>query len=206
MYPYPGDHPDKKAARLFLYKHALSSTRQGFAITLAGHSPETEVCLLRSYLRWPAKRVLFIDRSKDPRIIQALRNVKSNWPEVDVRSGDLLDFLEEHPRIGFANLDFMGHLNLDNVVPCLKAIGPLMVSGGILGLTWERGRELRGKPRSPGALILSLGSEQRALNDQRWSGVIKAVNLLTDSKLEFIGGVEYQNNHSPMSVTVLRKK
>lgn len=61
---FPGNHPDKQMARLFLYKHAKAAPVQGHAVTLAGTDPESEVLLMRDYLRWPAHRAWFVDKAK----------------------------------------------------------------------------------------------------------------------------------------------
>lgn len=204
-YLYPGDHLDKRAARLFLYKHALESPRNGYAITLAGPTPGSELHLLKNYLRWPADRVMFIDHSEDPRIVTALHDIKRDWPEAKVYLGDLQNLLVESRPIGFANLDFMGHLNHHNVIPCLKLVVPQLLKGAVLGLTWERGREVRSLSRNSGARVLAAGSHYKDINDQRWAGVLSIVNDIADGALKLLGGVEYQNHHSPMAVTVFER-
>src|SRR5690349_721733 len=133
-FQYPGDHKDKRAARLFLYKHALSSPRIGFAIALAGSTPESEICLLRDYLRWPGDRTWFVDNSEHISVLTALQNIRCRWPEARIYPGKLQDLLESTFPIGFANLDFMGHLNSFNVIPCLQLVIPNLTPGAILGL------------------------------------------------------------------------
>lgn len=205
-FPYPGDHQDKRAARLFLYKHALSSPRVGASVTLAGATPESEVELLRDYLKWPALHTWFVDNSNRKEVLSALRRVKRLWPKVNIYPGDLRDLTARLPAIGFANLDFMGHLNSFNVLPCLKLVIPLLTPDAILGLTWERGRELTHRPDSSGMRTLREGSQYSDINDRRWAGVMKIVNNIAKGKLTVVGGVEYQNNHSPMSITVFKKR
>lgn len=205
-FQYPGDHSDKRAARLFLYKQALSSPRLGFAVTLAGTAPDSEITLLRDYLKWPAHRTWFVDNSEDISVVSALRKIKRAWPEAGVYPGELQHLLSKPFPIGFANLDFMGHLNSFNVLPCLRLVIENLIPGAVLGLTWERGREMRCYANSAGTRTLAAGSHYADLNDQRWAGVLSIVNGIAKGKLEVIGGVEYQNNHSPMSVTVFKHK
>ena len=204
-FQYPGDHIDKRAARLFLYKHALHSIRQGSAITLAGTDPDSEISLLRDYLKWPANRTWFVDNSERIEVITALQHIKHSWPESRVYPGSLQNLLLEPFQIGFVNLDFMGHLNSFNVLPCLKLVIPNMLPGAILGLTWERGREMTHLPDSSGMRTLKAGARYKNINDQRWAGVLKIVDKISNGQLEVLGGVEYQNHHSPMSVSVFRK-
>lgn len=203
-FPYPGDHQDKRAARLFLYKHALNSPKIGSAITLAGATPESEIELLRDYLKWPAQHTWFIDNSRRKEVITALRRIKLSWPGANTYPGDLKSLVKDLPLIGFANLDFMGHLNSFNVLPCLELIIPRLAPNSILGLTWERGRELTHRPDSSSMRTLLEGSQYSDINDQRWAGVVKIVNKIAKGKLIVVGGVEYQNNHSPMSITVFK--
>jgi len=204
-FQYPGDHKDKRAARLFLYKHALSAPKLGFAVTLAGSTPDPEVTLLRDYLKWPANHTWFVDSSNHVDVVAALQHIKFLWPESNVYPRDLQQLLSDPFPIGFANLDFMGHLNSFNVIPCLKLVIPNLGTGAILGLTWERGREMFHHPNSSGMKTLKAGQRYTDINDQRWAGVLRIVNKIARGSLEVLGGVEYQNNFSPMSVIVFRK-
>lgn len=196
---------DKRAARLFLYKHALNSPRDGYAITLAGSSPESEVTLLKDYLHWPTNKTWFVDNSDEIEVTAALQRIKYLWPDVGTYPWDLQQLLTLSLPIGFINLDFMGHLNSFDVLPCLKLAIPKLLPGAVLGLTWERGRERRECPNSPGAKVLQAGSAFSDINDQRWAGVLSIVDKIAKGSLQFIGGVEYQNNHSPMAVSVFHK-
>lgn len=205
---FPGDHQDKAAARLFLYKHAVDAPRNGHAITLAGTDPRAEITLLRDYLQWDPKRTWFVDFDKDNReVFSAIKSIQLLWRGVNTRLLDLLDVLPLIGMIGFANLDFMGHLNSYNVLPCLREVNKRMLRGAIVGLTWERGREQLNVKNHSGTRAIKLGSRKgRSLNDRRWAGVLKIVDEASDGSLEFVGGLEYQSNHSPMSVSVFRKK
>ncbi len=201
---YPGGQQDKATARLFLYQHALDAPRNGEAITLAGPEPEAEVELLRDYLQWPVEKVWFVDFDKDNRAVQrSIKAVRVLWRGVNARLCNLLDIMDEVTMIGFANLDFMGHLNSYNVLPCLRAVNERLLPGGVVGITWERGRELLDIPHHPGTRAIRLGRGQ-TLDDRRWTGVLKIVKEVA-SDLEFVGGLEYQSRHSPMSVSVFRK-
>jgi len=205
--PFPGNHQDKTAARLFLYKFAVDAPRQGHAITLAGTEPREEVSLLRDYLGWEAERSWFVDNDiKNRHVQKAIKQVRVYWPGAKARLGNLREALPQIDKVGFANLDFMGHLNSYNVLPCLREVHEKMISGSIVGLTWERGREQLKVRNHSGTRTIRLGAKKgRSLNDRRWAGVLKTVDEISESKLEFVGGLEYQSNHSPMSVSVFRK-
>lgn len=205
--PFPGDHPDKTAARLFLYKHAIDAPRHGHAVTLAGTEPRSEITLLRDYLQWDASRTWFVDHDVDnPHVRHAIKAIRFLWHGVNAKFCTLQTLLPKLDMIGFANLDFMGHLTESNVLPCLRETSQRLLPGGIIGLTWERGREQLGVAKHSGARAVREGSKpNRSLNSKRWAGVLKIVQEETEGRLSFVAGLEYQNNHSPMSVTVFRK-
>jgi hypothetical protein len=194
---------------LFLYNHALTAP-SGAAVTLAGHEPESEIVLMRDYLRRPGSDVWFVDFDKSKpngkNVYRALKRGKRIWPEANWVYGNLRHVLPTIGSVSFANLDFMGHLNCANVIPCLLEIFPRLVPGAVLGLTWERGREKMMYERDPGARTIRLGAKRgRSLNDCRWAGVTQTVVQLSDNELQPIGGYEYHSNWSPMSVSVFRK-
>lgn len=201
--PFPGDHPDKQAARLFLYRHAKTAPVQGHAVTLAGTDPESEVHLMRDYLRWPVHRAWFVDRSKTTKIATALHSIRQSWPGVNTRCEDLIELVPSLGALGFANLDFMGAPLSDSNLNCLKEVIPLLLPGAILGLTWIRGRENMSKHLSARRLW-KLGVGFRG-NERRWAGVLRAIDKLSYGTLSYLDRWEYFSNHSPMSVAVFRK-
>lgn len=202
--PFPGDHPDKQAARLFLYKYGKRAPIQGHAITLAGTDPTSEVKLMRDYLRWPAHRTWFVDKSKTSVVTNALNSIRRMWPEVNVRCADLKDLVSDMGAIGFANLDFMGAPLSDNNLACMSEVIPLLLPKAIIGVTWIRGRENISLHLSARRLY-RLGTGFRG-NERRWAGVLRAIDNLSGGELNFIDRWEYFNNHSPMSVAVFQRK
>jgi hypothetical protein len=201
---YPGDHGDKAAARLFLYKYAKMAPIQGHAVTLAGTDPIPEVHLMRDYLRWPAHRVWFVDRSKTKEVTTALRKISRVWNGVNVRHLDLRDIIPHLGALGFINLDFMGAPLSDDNLSCLKEVIPLLLPSSILGLTWIRGRENTALHLSARRLW-RFGKGFRG-NERRWAGVVQAISNLSRGTLSYIDRWEYFSNHSPMSVAVFRKE
>lgn len=201
-HPYPGDNDGKLEARFYLYQEAAKRPRAGHAIALAGSQPAEELRLLRDYLRWPAQRVWFVDKDRSLATRQALSYIRREWPQAHVWNNSLRAVLPNLDSIGFAYLDFMGHLNASNCMPCLWETAKLMRPGGILGLTWERGRENGG---TSSRRIFSEAKKGRTLQERRWEGVLKVVDQITTKRLRLISAYEYQNNHSPMSLNVYER-
>lgn len=202
-FPFPGNHQDKQVARLFLYRYAKTSPIQGHAVTLAGTEPESEVQLIRDYLGWPAHRAWFIDKATTRNVSLALRKIALLWKGVNIRQLDLRDLLPNLGALGFINLDFMGAPLLDNNLECLQGASALLLRGGILGLTWIRGRENLTAHLSARRLW-RLGKGFSG-NERRWAGVLKAVDILSKGDLKFVDRWEYFSNHSPMAIAVFRK-
>lgn len=202
---FAGDHHEKRAARLLLYKYALAAPVQGHAVTLAGTEPEPEVALMRNYLKWPAHRAWFVDNSLRPEVVEALNRIIQTWPEANVVRANIKNVVPKLEAIGFANLDFMGAPLQEETLFCFNEVAERMLRGGILGFTWLRGREnLGSNPRHSSELLWKLGKGYRG-NERRWAGVLKAVEEISDGTLELIDRYEYLNNHSPMAVAIFRK-
>lgn len=207
---YPGESDDKRAARLFLYRYAVSAPRCGHAVTLAGTEPEAEVWLLKKYLGWPGARVHFVDWARDvqtrPRVLAALKQIKEMWPQADVVRGDVNDVIESVPLVGFANLDFMGFTR-DSVMPCVKRTIAKLAPGGIMGVTWFRDRETD-EPHRSAWDVFEMARDVNSLNDRRWAGMLRIIQRWAreaGTKLELVGALEYQHQHSPMAVIVWRR-
>lgn len=205
MLSFSGDHHEKRAARLLLYKHALAAPVQGHAVTLAGTEPEPEIALMRHYLKWPAHRAWFVDNSLRPEVVEALNRIIRKWPEANVLRANIKNVVPGLEAIGFANLDFMGAPLQEETISCFYEVASRMLPGGILGFTWMRGREHLGLTGTPSSNMLwKLGKGFRG-NDRRWAGVLRAVEDVSDGTLELIDRYEYLNNRSPMAVAIFRK-
>lgn len=200
---YPGDHKDKQAARVYLYRYALAAPIQGHAVTLAGTEPESEITLMRDYLKWPAHRAWFVDSSQRPEVIDALHRAHKNWPEANVQRINLWNLVPKLGAIGFANLDFMGAPLQDETIKCTEQVIDRLLPGGVLGFTWIRGREHFDARAT--RLLWELGKGHEG-NDRRWAGVLRAFDIMSRGSLDFVGKWEYLSNHSPMSVAVFRMK
>ena len=207
----PPETDDKKTARLFLYKHALGALRVGHAVTLAGTEPFAEVELIRDYLRWPATRSWFVDWAKNTdtrsEVLDALRGIKHRWPEANVVHGNIIEVIEDLPSVGFANLDFMGFMDRRSMQPAVRAVISKLVRGGVMGLTWFRGRDID-EPWRSASDVHAAARDVADLNDRRWVGVLRMVDGWAKEAgvhLELVGAMEYQHHHSPMSVAVWRR-
>jgi hypothetical protein len=207
---YPGDAEDKRAARLHVYKHAIKAPRLGHAVTLAGTEPLAEVALLRDYLHWPGERAWFVDWAKDmrsrPLVIAALRGIERAWPSANVRRQNVLEVVEQLPMIGFANLDFMG-FDRTSVMPCVRMTIERLAPGGVMSITWFRGREVDEPCRSAWD-VLEAARDVEDPGVRRWIGVQRLVARWAKEArvpLTWSGGIDYQHKNSPMSVTVFRR-
>lgn len=202
--PFPGNHVEKQAARMFLYRFVLDAPVQGHAVTLAGPEPIAELKLLRDYVRWPGHRTWFVDKDvNNPKVVRALRQIKKEWPEAHAEGRDLRKLLPALGAIGFANLDFMGWpLQRDNW-DCFEQVAQMLLPGAVVGFTWLRGREQLNTQKSA-RLLWKLGKGYRG-NERRWAGFLNAVEQV-DRKLRLLDRWQYLSNHSPMSVAVFRKE
>ncbi len=202
---FAGDHHEKRAARLLLYKHALAAPIQGHAVTLAGTEPEPEIALMRDYLKWPAHRAWFVDNSLRPEVVRALNRVVKAWPDANVERANLRNVIPKLGAIGFANLDFMGAPLQAETAACFLQVAPMMLPGGIVGFTWMRGREdLNTRYENAAGFLWRLGKGFRG-NARRWAGVLKFVDIISDGTLELVDTYDYYNHRSPMSVAIFRK-
>lgn len=207
---YPGDAEDKRVAQLFTYRHALMAPRAA-AVTLTGTMPLPEARLMRDFLRWPSDRVYFVDWAKDknarPLILAGFRDIKRMWPAAHVEHRDINDVVEQLPMIGFANLDFMG-FDRRSVMPCIRKVIGRLARGGVMSLTWFRGREVDEPCRSAWD-VFEVARDIDDIDDRRHVGVQRLVNrwaCALNVTLEWVGGLDYQHKHSPMSVMVWRRK
>lgn len=206
---YPGESEDKRAVRMYVYALAASAPRCGHMVALAG-TEVTEALLARDYLRWPGEKAHFVDWARDtqtrPRVLATLAEIKRQWPAADVVRGDVNHVLDEIPLVGFANLDFMGFTR-ESVMACVRKTIPRLAPGGIMAVTWYRGREIDAPHRSAWD-VLEAARDVPAPNDRRWAGVLRLVRRWckeADVGLELVGALEYQHKNAPMSVTVWRR-
>ena len=173
-------------------------------MTLAGHKPEEELELLRDYLEWDPRKTWFVDHDLHSTVRQALDRTRERWPGVNTENRGLLGVLGEIPALGFINLDFMGYSTSSNVLPCLELAAQKLLKGGVLGLTWFRGREA--SHHTSFRAVLTATTDHKNLNDRRWAGTLRVIHKKTRGVLELAEAVEYQNHHSPMSLTVFIKR
>jgi hypothetical protein len=214
---YPGESDSKRAARLFVYRLASGAPRVGHAVALAGVAPEAEVGLMRDYLRWPGERAHFVDWAKDTlartQVVAALERVKLDWPEADVVQGDVNEVVDTLPIIGFANLDFMG-FSRDSVMPCVRRVLRRLAPGGIMALTWFRGRD-RDIPERSAWDVFEAARDVDNLEERRWAGVLRLVERWSTERgiqLDLRGAIEYLHtpkggrNCGAMSVAVWQRR
>lgn len=208
---YPGDTEDKRVAQLFTYRHAVSAPRVGAAVTLSGTAPRAEVLLMRDFLRWPGERTYFVDWAKDTRarslVLAGFKTIRREWPAANVEHGDINDVVARLPMIGFANLDFMG-FDRASVMPCVQKTIEHLARGGVMSLTWFRGREVD-EPRRSAWDVFEAARDVEDLDSRRRVGVQRLIDRwarAVNVSLEWMGGLDYQHNHSAMSVTVWRRK
>ena len=199
---YPGESQSKSAARVFVYRVASDAPRIGHAVALAGPTPESEVDLMKNYLRWPGERTHFVDWARDTlarsRVLGALDNIKKIWPEANVRHADINQVVAELPSIGFANLDFMG-FSRTSVMPCVQSVIGRLVPNGVMALTWFRGREVDSPERSAWD-IFEAARDIPDIENRRCAGVLRLVDGWGKAQgvnLKLRGAVEYL--HFPKS-------
>lgn len=206
---YPDETDDKRAARLFTYKHAAAGCRLGHMVTLAGTEPH-EVTLARDYLGWSADRAWFVDWAKStatrPRVLSTLDAISDAYPGVHAVCANVCDVIERLPIIGFANLDHMGfdHTAMRSVCLTLERLAPR----GTMSLTWYRGREWVAPHRSAWK-VFQAARDVRNLELKRWVGVCRLVEGWAREagvRLELLGGMDYYHRFSPMSVIVWRRR
>lgn len=135
---YPGDTPQKADIRNLFYRTTMeywgAQRPPGSIVVLAG--PEAkEVELLRDYVRWPAKRTLFVDVDK-----RGLRRAERLWPGVRTFHGFIHDAVQEVDLVAMMNLDLMGMFN-DDAEKTLSAVASRVVPRGVVAYTFYRCRE-----------------------------------------------------------------
>jgi len=200
---FPGDHKEKQAARLFLYRHALDAPKQGHAVALAGSTPEQELKLLRDYLKWDPKHAWFIDNDRGAAVEYALERVSELWPGVNVSREDIKELAPTLGGIGFANLDFMDSPLQPDTLDCVKNVTEELLPGAILEFTWMRCREAS-SIRISSRMMEDLGKGYSG-NEKRWKSHLKAFDYISNGTLKLIGRWEYFS-WSPMAVSVFRKE
>jgi hypothetical protein len=211
---YPGESRAKCIARMQVYQLATGAPRWAHAITLAGPTPEAELTLMRDYLGWCGDRAWLIDWAKDPlsreATLEALQWCKTEWDAANVCHIDLQKLLPYIGPIGFANFDFMGGMSRNNVQPCLKLTIPRLAVGGVIALTWFRGREQIGLSDRSAHDVWRAGegAGDGGIADRRTAGVLRIVEQMARAegvKLDLTGSIEYQHQRSPMSVSVWQR-
>jgi hypothetical protein len=212
---HPGESESKVAARLFVYRLASRAPCVGHAVALSGPTPKAELTLMRDYLKWPGERVHFVDWAQDtstrPQILDALENIKKEWPEVNTARADINKVVEGLPVIGFANLDFMG-FSRSSVRPCVRRVLRRLAIGGVMALTWFRGRE-KDSPKHSAWEVFEAARDVDDIEDRRWAGVLRLVEQWGREygvHLELRGAIDYGhfptgNHGGAMSVAVWQR-
>jgi hypothetical protein len=166
---------------------------------------------MRDYLRWPGERTWFVDWAKDQTsradVLAALRGIKRTWSDAHVIRDDINDVVAALPSIGFAHLDFMG-FDRKSVMPCVQKTIARLAPGGVMGITWFRGREVDSPERSAWD-VFEAARDIDDLEMRRWIGVQRLIfkwARTAKARLTWVGGLNYQHRHSPMSVTVFRRQ
>jgi hypothetical protein len=80
--------------------------------------------------------------------------------------------------------------------------------GGVMGITWFRGREVDSPERSAWD-VFEAARDIDDLEMRRWIGVQRLIfkwARTAKARLTWVGGLNYQHRHSPMSVTVFRRQ
>lgn len=211
VYPngvYPGDSDDKRAVQEAVYNLAKGAPRIGHAITLLGTEAETVVHLMRDKLNWPARRCWLVDWAKTPdnreQVLKALMIARNMWPTANVKKENILETLESVPTIGFADLDFMGRMRPKDMQPAIQMCVDRLLVGGVLSVTWFRGRESQEEQRA----LRARGFAATDLKELRWAEVERMVQGWAGEcgiTLESVMSLEYQHKNSPMSVSVWRR-
>jgi hypothetical protein len=139
-------------------------------------------------------------------VLATLEAIKKLWPAANVVRGDINAVLDEIPLVGFANLDFMG-FDRDSVMPCVRKTIHRLAPGGVMAVTWYRGREIDAPHRSAWD-VLEAARDVLSVADRRWAGILRLVERWgreAGRKLELVGALEYQHKNAPMSVTAWRR-
>lgn len=205
---YPGESEGKAIVRQELYRRAITAWRRtgkpsnGYAIVLAGDDA-MEVELLRDYLDWDPKKVVFADTN-----IVGLRTVKRLWPEAGIHHGLVREVIERVDRISFLHLDFMGHFN-EEVERTLVAARGKLPPKSVVAYTFYRSREHPShrsleRVRSAARQILST-SQCRDMNLVRWVGHAVALqDRLGLPNVSVLAAQPYSSSGSPMGVIALQ--
>lgn len=205
---YPGDSDDKRAVQEAVYKLAKDAPRIGHAITLLGTEAEIVVHLMRDKLNWPAGRCWLVDWAKTAdnreQVLKALMIARNLWPTANVKRENILETLESIPTIGFADLDFMGRMRPKDMQPAIQMCVDRLLVGGVLSVTWFRGRESQEEQRA----LRARGFAAADLKELRWAEVERMVQGWASEcgiVLESAMMLEYYHRRSPMSVTAWRR-
>jgi hypothetical protein len=95
----------------------------------------------------------------------------------------------------------------ESVMPCVKKTIQRLAPGGVMSLTWFRGREVDSPERSAWD-VMEAARDIEDISFRRWVGVQRLIfQWASDLKvpLTWTGGLDYQHHHSPMSVTIFRR-
>lgn len=143
---YAGESAGKKQARFESYLRISDlfmefGRPKGMAIALCGpHAADWP--LMTSMLRWPPDEIIMCDL--DTEYIRAANSNGSVGDGTILACADIRECLrsivERGGKFGFVSLDFCGHVG-SIATECLQIIGPHLSDGGVVALTFFRGRE-----------------------------------------------------------------
>ena len=214
----PAESPEKRMARMTLYQTAQAAPRYGHAVTLAGAEPEAEAALLLDYLHWQPNHTWFVDWAKEMStrqdVIDGLTRLRTKYPKAHAIQDNVVKVIQALPVIGFANLDFMGQPTRTYVQPALRETCKRLATGGIVGLTFYRGRESCRQQHGAYDVWQAAGADPAQAvsirsDDTRWLGVCNLVAGIARSvgcNLKFVRGLQYQHRYSPMAMAIWQRE
>ena len=202
---YPGDTPVNQEVRHAINQQlAKRLPKAGHILTLAGPDA-AEVPYLKNLIRACPTKTWFVDIREE-----GLQKARRLWSGVQTFHGPIEHILlsDAIPCVRFAHLDFMGLYTL-TVARSVKALGPKLVDGGIVAITFMRGRENSPnnlRARHLAACIGLPGSTQDAREIQRWTGTFMALQEDLNRDLVLLDGVAYRHHQSAMGALIVQAK
>jgi hypothetical protein len=207
--PYPGDSDGKRLSRLALYLRcadlfSLRGRPGGKALVLAGNDG-ADVPLLRRILRWPEEDIVVVDYEA-PGLLAA----KEKAQKIITHQGDIRRVIPL-AKWGFANFDFMGHLD-GQTNECLKSVRSRTRIFGVVACTFFRGREKKGSEAwgTAQAIARQLPRKKRRKEGRRrwgsgvvtrWAGYhVYIGRLLGKNVFDQVFFNSYSSQTSPMGI------
>lgn len=133
MRDYPGSCEGKRAARDEVYKYIKRAPKKGYGVMICGPDPSEELAAIKR-IKWNADKLLVVDCVPH----EALYNVVRVAPGARVLCSDAADALMTLPSVSWFNGDFCGFNK--SVLRAVSACTERLLPGGVISLTWSRGR------------------------------------------------------------------